>query len=100
MYEPAKSSVCLPYKSAALLLLKPLLRLSLVMLSMLLLLVSCYPCRWGNAGFAGYVTQLASHADEALSLTPEHMAAAKEIVEKVAELEVGFWNMAYNEEAK
>jgi thiaminase len=54
--------------------------------------------RWGNPGFADYVSVLASHADEALALTPELMTKAKEIVEKVADLEVDFWSMAYNEE--
>lgn len=53
-------------------------------------------CRWGNAEFGKYVQQLQQHADEALNMTPEHKAAAREVVEKVADLEVAFWSMAYN----
>lgn len=53
-------------------------------------------CRWGNPEFGKYVQQLQQHVDDALGLTPEHTAAAKAVVEKVADLEVAFWSMAYN----
>lgn len=52
--------------------------------------------RWGNPDFGKYVEQLRQHVDDALALTPEHAAAAKAVVEKVADLEVAFWGMAYN----
>ncbi|KAF6251062.1 hypothetical protein COO60DRAFT_1645509 [Scenedesmus sp. NREL 46B-D3] len=53
---------------------------------------------WGNAAFGEYVKTLRFHADEALAFTPELLPHAKETVEKVADLEVDFWGMAYNEQ--
>jgi thiaminase len=53
--------------------------------------------RWGNEGFSQYVVQLQQQADEALqAVGPADVAAAQEAVQKVAVLEVGFWDMAYS----
>ncbi len=53
--------------------------------------------RWGNAGFSEYVVQLQQQADEALQAAgAAEAAAAQEAVRQVAELEVGFWDMAYS----
>jgi thiaminase len=48
--------------------------------------------------FGEYVTTLRFHADEALAFTPELLPQARQVVEKVADLEVDFWGMAYNEQ--
>lgn len=53
--------------------------------------------RWGNVDFGVYVKQLQQHVDDVLALTPEHTEAARAAVVKVADLEVDFWGMAYNE---
>jgi hypothetical protein len=54
--------------------------------------------RWGNPEFGKYVQQLQQQADEALQQSPDFTKAAKEAVEKVAELECGFWSMAFSAE--
>eukprot|EP00775_Hariotina_reticulata_P002683 gene2683-2984_t len=54
--------------------------------------------RWGNPEFGEYVQQLQHQADEALEQSPDYTKAAKETVERVAELECGFWSMAFSAE--
>lgn len=54
-----------------------------------------FGARWGSAEFDAYVKQLEAHADEALAQSPDQTEAARAAVKRVAELEVGFWNMAY-----
>ncbi|KAI8463492.1 MAG: TENA/THI-4 family [Monoraphidium minutum] len=52
--------------------------------------------RWGNAGFAVYVSDLERQADEALAAADDAArAAADAAVRRAVELELAFWNMAY-----
>eukprot|EP00882_Tetradesmus_deserticola_P026017 GHRQ01028623.1.p2 GENE.GHRQ01028623.1~~GHRQ01028623.1.p2 ORF type:complete len:208 (+),score=93.15 GHRQ01028623.1:682-1305(+) len=57
-----------------------------------------YSHRWGNPAFGEYVAVLRGHADEALAFTPELLPQARQVVERVADLEVDFWGMAYSEQ--
>ncbi|KAG2437496.1 hypothetical protein HXX76_006145 [Chlamydomonas incerta] len=61
--------------------------------------------RWGSKEFVQYVVDLAAQADEALAAVPAEQAdavaaAAAAAVARVAELEVGFWAMAFFADTK
>jgi len=53
--------------------------------------------RWGSLEYGQYVDALQAQADRALRAAPEHLEAARQVVEDIMELEVDFWNMAYVE---
>eukprot|EP00198_Chlamydomonas_reinhardtii_P008284 XP_001697621.1 predicted protein [Chlamydomonas reinhardtii] len=61
--------------------------------------------RWGSKEFVQYVADLAVQADAALAAVPADQAAAvaaaaEAAVRRVAELEVGFWAMAFHVDSK
>ncbi|CAM9451752.1 unnamed protein product [Heterosigma akashiwo] len=55
-----------------------------------------FAARWGNDGFGAYVAQLEKQADEALVGAGSHAAGdAAAVLKQVMQLEVGFWQMAF-----
>jgi thiaminase/transcriptional activator TenA len=56
--------------------------------------------RWGNAAFTEYVKLLEMQANEALTDgDPETEQRVREVFLRIAELEKGFWQMAYLSDA-
>jgi thiaminase len=47
--------------------------------------------------YGQYVGALQAQADRALQAAPEHLEAARKVVEDIMELEADFWNMAYQQ---
>jgi thiaminase/transcriptional activator TenA len=59
-----------------------------------------YAERWGNPGFTEYVEHLRGQADEALEMAEDDERREAELMFlKVAELENGFWQMAFENPA-
>ena len=53
--------------------------------------------RWGNAGFTQYVDALEKIADkEVARASPSQQSCVHAMFLKVCELEIDFWNMAYD----